>query len=143
MTIFKDILKRLSFSSKPDLEWNHSSGKSFEEQQADLGAFQYTNDGFIYTRGDFTKTLKWLDITEINVYKKDLMTIDEIRMEVAYGDKCFEISEEVPGWYQFVIRTKEIFPSIPKNWDFEIIQPSFATNSKTIYSTADADKNKT
>ncbi len=134
---FKDIIKKLFPSSQPDLEWNHTSGKNFEGQKADLGAFQYTKEGFTYTRGDFTKTLKWSEITELNVYKKDLMTIDEVRMKIVYGEKYIEISEEVPGWYQFVSRTKEIFPTIPKQWDIEIIQRPFETNNKTIYSSID------
>jgi hypothetical protein len=99
-----------------------------------LGAFEYTDNGFTYTRGDFVKTLKWSDITQLNVYKADLMTIDEIRMQIVYGDLSFEISEEVPGWYQFVARTKKIFPSIPSSWEYEITQPPFATNFRTIYS---------
>ncbi len=133
---FKDILKKI-FRDTPRGERNYDSIKSFEEQQLDLGAFTYTDNGFTLTYEDFTKTLRWSEITELNVYKKDLMTIDEIRMEIVYGDKQIEISEELPGWYQFVSRTKEIFPSIPKQWDFEIIQPPFATNYKTIYSSAD------
>ena len=143
MTIISDIVDKIKSYFEPELEWNYKSGKSFEEQQVDLGAFQYTDDGFIYTRGKFIKELKWSDITELNVYKKDLMTVDEIRMEIVYGEKCFEISEEVPGWYQFISRTKEIFPTIPPTWDFEIIQPPFATNYSTIYKKADTDINKT
>mgnify|MGYP006908212116 CR=1 FL=1 len=131
---FKDIFKKILPSSQPDLEWNHASGKSFDEQKADLGAFQYTDDGFTYTRGDFTRTLKWSDITQLNVYKIDLMTIDEVRMEIVYGEKFIEISEEIPGWSQFVLRTKKIFPSIPRQWDSEIIQQPFETNYRTIYS---------
>jgi len=125
-----------------DLEWNYKSGKTFEEQQIDLGAFQYTGEGFTYTRGDFFKTLKWTDITQLNVFKKDLMTIDEICMEIVYGDYVIEISEEIPGWYQFVKRTKEVFPTIPKAWDFDLINPAFARNYSTIY-TKSADQTKT
>lgn len=143
MKLFQNILKLFSFKSKPKLEWNHISGKSFEEQQSELGAFQYTDDGFIYSRGDFSKDLKWSEITEINVYQKDLITFDEIRMEIVYGENSIEISEEIPGWYQFVLRTKEIFNSIPKNWDLEIVQPPFAINYKKIYSKIDTDKNVT
>ena len=58
-------------------------------------------------------------------------------MQIVYGEKFMEISEEIPGWYQFVERTKEKFPSIPKQWDFEIIQAPFKTNYKTIYKKAD------
>lgn len=134
MSIFKNIAKLFSTKSKPDLELNYKSGKSFDELYNELGAFQYSDEGFTFTRGDFSKTLKWSDITALNVYKKDLLTIDEIRMEIVYDTHFFEISEEIPGWYQFVVKTKEIFPSIPETWDIEIIQPPFESNYRTIYS---------
>lgn len=129
----KNKIKHLTGRSKTDLEWNYNSGKSFEEIEADLGSFQYSTEGFSYKRGDFSLTLKWVDITEINVYKKDLVTVDEIRMLIVYGEKYIEISEEVPGWYQFVKRTKLVFESIPKDWDIDIIHPPIASNYKTIY----------
>ena len=112
---------------------NSNSGKSFEEQYQDLGAFEYDADGFTIKYEDFTKRLSWDEITQINVYKIDQMTIDRIDMEIVCGDKCFSISEELPGWYQFVLKTKEVFPTIPKDWDLAIIHPAFATNYRTIY----------
>jgi hypothetical protein len=132
----KDLFKQIFPPKGPDLEYNYKSGKSFEELQADLGAFKYSDDGFIFERGDFRQEIKWSEITKLNVYKVDLMTFDEVRMEIVSGDSYFEISEEIPGWYQFVKRTKSIFPSISQNWDAEIIHPAFATNYKTIYSAA-------
>lgn len=112
---------------------NSNSGKSFKEIENDLGAFQYDEHGFTITYEDFTKRLEWSDITQLNVYKVDQMTIDRIDMEIVYGDKCFSISEELPGWYQFVLKTKEVFPAIPKDWEVAIIYPAFATNYRTIY----------
>lgn len=112
---------------------NYNSGKSFDEMYNDLGVFQYDNDGFTISYDDFSKRLKWEDITQLYAYKKDQMTIDRIEMEIVYGDKCFTISEDLPGWYQFVLKTKEIYPTIPKDWDVNIIHPTFATNFTTIY----------
>ena len=112
---------------------NSNSGKSFDEMYNDLGVFLYDNNGFIMTYEDFTKRLEWKDITQLNVYKVDQYTIDRIDMEIVYGDKAFTISEELPGWYQFILKTKEIFPTIPKDWDIEIVQPAFASNYRTIY----------
>lgn len=100
---------------------------------SDLGAFEYDESGFTIQYKDFTKRLAWADITQLNVYKVDQLTIDRIDMQIVYGDKAFTISEELPGWYQFVLKTKEIFPTIPKDWDITIIQPAFAKNFTTIY----------
>jgi hypothetical protein len=112
---------------------NSNSGKTFEEQYQDLGAFRYDPEGFAITYGDFTAQLRWKDITQINVYKADKLTVDEICMDIVRGDRYFTITEELPGWYQFVLKTKEIFPQISKDWDLAIIQPPFATNFRTIY----------
>jgi hypothetical protein len=136
LTKLKDILSIILGSFRPKEKSNYNSGKSIEEQFDDLGAFKYTDNGFVVTFDGFSKTLNWADITEINVYKKDLITIDEIRMQIVYGDKQIEISEELPGWFQFTIKTKDIFQTIPKEWDIEIINPAFATNFRTIYSKA-------
>ena len=112
---------------------NSNSDKTFDEIYNDMGAFAYDESGFTIHYENFTKRLAWTDITQLNVYKVDQFTIDRIDMEIVYGDKAFTISEELPGWYQFVLRTKEIFPSIPKDWDIKITQPAFATNYTTIY----------
>jgi hypothetical protein len=118
---------------KPEPSWEEKL-KSFAEREKDLGLFTYTDTGFTFTSGKFTKTLNWSDITQINVYKSDLYTTDRIDMEIVYGGWGLTIHEELPGWYQFVIKTKEVFPSIPKDWDWEIVQPPFASNFRTIYS---------
>lgn len=131
MTLLTKILSKVF--PRPLLK-NSNSGKSFKEIENDLGAFQYDEHGFTITYEDFTKRLEWSDITQLNVYKVDQMTIDRIDMEMVYGDKCFSISEELPGWYQFVLKTKEVFPAIPKDWEVVIIYPAFATNYRTIYS---------
>ena len=88
---------------------------------------------FTVSYEDFTKKLDWADITQINVYKVDQMTVDRIDMEIVYGEKSFSISEELPGWYQFVLKTKEVFPTIPKDWDSVIICPAFSTIYRRIY----------
>ncbi|MEJ8819712.1 hypothetical protein [Lacibacter sp. H407] len=131
----KNLFAKLFSLKRPHPEPNNlTSGKTFDEKLNDIGCFQYDDEGFSINYGDFSKKMKWDEITEINVYKADLMTIDRIEMEIVYTDKMFMISEDLPGWYQFVIKTKSIFPSIPNDWDMEIVQPPFATNYRTIYS---------
>lgn len=76
----------------------------------------------------------WSEITQLNVYKEDLITIDIVQMEIVCGDKFLTITEDSPGWYQFVVKTKEVFPSIPKDWDLKIILPAFEVNYSVIYS---------
>jgi len=130
MTLLKKILSRLI---RKKYLTNLGSEKTFDEKYNELGVFNYNHDGFTINYGNFIKKLDWSDITQINVYKVDSMTIDRIDMEIVYGDKYFTISEDLPGWYQFVLKTKEIFPTIPKDWDVTIMQPAFAKNHRTIY----------
>ncbi len=112
---------------------NSNSDKTFDEKYADLGAFRYDKSGFTIQYEDFTKRIEWDEISQLHVYKVDQITIDRIDMDIVYGDKGITISEELPGWYQFVLKTKEVFPTIPQDWDIEIIQPPFAKNYTTIY----------
>ena len=114
-------------------ETNGNTSKSFDEMYEDIGAFQYDNEGFTISFEEVTEKINWVDITQLNVFKVDLMTTDRIDMQIVYGDMHFTINEELPGWYQFVLKTKEVFPTIPKDWDITIIQPAFATNYRTIY----------
>ncbi|HMK04081.1 MAG TPA: hypothetical protein VK489_07820 [Ferruginibacter sp.] len=130
MGLFSNLSERFR---RKQHQTNSNSGKPFDEIYKDLGGFEYNTEGFKISYEDFIKELKWAEITQLDVYKTDLMIYDQIEMEIIYGDKFFTISEELPGWYQFVEKTKKIFPNIPKDWDTKIIHPSFATNLMTIY----------
>lgn len=110
-----------------------STQQSFDEQYTALGVFAYTEDGFVISDEKRSITIAWTEITKINVFKKDLVVYDLVMMEIVCGVSALVINEESPGWYQFVIKTKEVFPSTPQDWDIKIIQPPFAENFSTIY----------
>ena len=130
---FKNIISKLFLRKSNVQSGDLSSDKSFEEKFNELGIFEYHQDGFTINFKKISKRLNWTDITQLNAYKSDLLTIDRIDLEIVYGDKHITISEDIPGWYQFVLKTKEIFNSIRKDWDIEIMQPPFATNWRIIY----------
>lgn len=115
---------------------------NFRQQLLDLGGFVYEEDGFTYQFRDGVEKIKWIAIERLEAYKVDLMTTDEIRVNIVYGEYQFTITEETPGWYQFVARTKEVFPTIPKDWDSVITNPAFATNFMVLYERVDRDKPK-
>jgi negative regulator of sigma E activity len=137
MKWLKDLFRE---TFPPIGEENSKDKKNFDEIYNELGAFHYDEEGFTIKHNNFIDRIKWEDIKQLNVYKSDLMTIDCVEMEIIYRDKRITITEELPGWFQFVLKSKEIFPSIPKDWDITIIHPAFATNYKTIY---DKDKVET
>jgi hypothetical protein len=111
----------------------NESKKSFDEIYADLGLFEYSEDGFKITTQDFSKDIKWTEIHQINAYKKDVYAYDLIVMEIVCGENSLTINEETLGWFQLVLKLKEVFDSIPKDWDMKITQPPFKTNFTTIY----------
>jgi hypothetical protein len=134
MNWLKKIFKKAIFQSD---ETNSNSGKSFEDMYADIGVFKYDNEGFTINCEDIHERINWKDINQLNVFKVDLVTVDRIDMQIVYGDKGITISEELPGWFQFILKTKDVFPSIPKDWDITIIHPAFADNYRTIYEKTD------
>ena len=101
------------------------------------------NEKILITGTSFKKEIVWSEITQMNVSKKDFMAWDRIELEIVYGDKSLTLNEDVEGWNEFVIKVKELFTSIPHDWDTIIIHLPFETNFKTIYSKACPPKNST
>jgi len=108
--------------------------ESFQKIWDDAGVFEYEEDGFKITDEDFYIHIKWNEIDKIAAYKKDLFAVDLIVMEISHNEKHLTLNEEMPGWFQFVLKTKEIFSEIPKDWDVEIMHPAFEENYTVLYS---------
>lgn len=119
------------FTKKSSEESEHK--RNFEEIYSDLGIFEYFEDGFKITNKDFEKTIKWSEIDQINAYKKDLYAYDLVVMEIVCGEKALSINEESPGWFQFILKLKEVFETIPNDWEINITQPAFAENYTVLY----------
>jgi hypothetical protein len=47
------------------------------------------------------------------------------------------LTEEVDGWFQFILKIKEVFPSIDKEFDTNLIFPAFETNLTLVYNSTD------
>lgn len=101
--------------------------------QQDMGEFVFEEDGFRYPFKERDEKLKYSDIDRISGYKLDLMTTDEICMDIFVGEWKITFSESDRGWYQLQTRLKTAFPSIPDNWDVQIMQPPFATTFTVLY----------
>ena len=90
----------------------------------------------IITGTNFKKDIYWGDITQINAFKKDFLTWERIELEIVYGDKSLTINEDVKGWNLFVTKAKELFATMPHDWDTAIINSPFEINFRTVYSKA-------
>lgn len=141
MTILKKILNLFSPEDNTCKlsPISDESKKRFDVKFNDLGKFTYEEDGFIFQFKSEKQKIKWTDIERLIAYKKDLLTSDEICLDIIYNNWQITITEETPGWYQFVEKLKFVFPNIPKNWDTEIVDLAFATNLTILYQRADRE----
>src|SRR5450830_232409 len=66
----------------------------------------------------------WDEITLVRAYKVDLMTTDEMRVIVSFGnpEKVLVLSEEQEGFEAF-IRTAERKLTFPEGWSERLIKP--------------------
>lgn len=109
------------------------SSESFQKKHNNFGAIGYKNDGFLIKDKDLSVDIKWDDINKIEVYKKDLFTVDLIVMEITHDEKVLVIDEELSGWFQFILKLKEIFSEIPRDWDLTIMNPAFEKNYRVLF----------
>ena len=96
-------------------------------------SLQCRTDGFDVITNNAAQHIQWRDIQKITAYKIDLFTTDEICMEIMLVEDSVTISEEIIGWPAFSAAVLEQFPSIPKDWEWVIAQPAFATNYTALY----------
>ena len=114
-------------------EYKDQLDKEFKDKLVDNGIFDYTEDGFTITLKELKK-IKWTQIQSIFAYKVDLLTTDEICIDVFCDyDISFRVTEETAGWFVFLERLKEQFPTIEEDWNINIAQPAFATNLTLVY----------
>lgn len=123
-------IKKVDFES-PEYQ---ERKKEFEKQLIDDGVFTYNDSGFNLRIKDVSHDIKWTDIRTMFGYKRDDMTADTICLDVFCDNEVgFRITENMPGWYKFLAKSKESFPQIEKNWDAKIAFPSFKTNLTVVY----------
>ena len=104
------------------------------DRHPDIEVFTYTAQGFFINIPEITTEIKWTDIQTIFGYKIDLLTFDEICIEVFYDyNHSFKLSEYSISWDSFLKKIKEQFPEIDENWHFDIIPPAFKSNLTLIY----------
>ena len=137
MGIFQEIVSLFPVSRDNVPLTEEEKTFRWQQLQEDPGQIIYEEDGFRYPFRGRDEKLKYSDIERITGYKLDLMATDEICMDIVAGEWKFTFSESLPGWCQLLTRLKAAFPSIPDNWDREIIRPPFATNFTVLFERED------
>lgn len=103
----------------------------------DLGIFTYNNFGFDIDLKEGYYSIKWTDIERLQAYKVDLVTTDEVCIDITFDNKTITITEATKGWYQFIDRLKEEFSHVDDEWQAIVLKTPFEYNLTTIYERAD------
>ena len=126
--------KNLLFVTKKDLGDILDIKKSTETIDVDFdGIFVYTSEGFETNINNSKININWSEIETILGYKKDLITIDSICMDIITCSSTLTICEETPGWFKFLNQLRNNIEITPKYRDIEISTPAFKTNLTLLF----------
>src|SRR5262245_35736834 len=75
----------------------------------------------------------WDDVAEIQTFKLDCLTYDDIRLPFRFAVCWHEFSEDCHGFMEMAETMRQRFPSIAADWYFKVMQPPFATNQRELW----------
>ena len=105
-----------------------------EFKNSDFGYFQYSENGFEYELDLEKIKYNWTDIETVYGYKIDLLTYDEICIDIFTNDnKKLTITESDDGWFQFISRLSNIITEIKIDWYINISTPAFQKNLTLLF----------
>jgi len=93
--------------------------------------------GFDIDLKDGFHSIRWTDIERLQAYKADLLTTDEICIDIIFDNKTIIVTEETKGWYQFIDKVKLALPLTNDNWEVLVLETPFEYKLTTIYERAD------
>jgi hypothetical protein len=137
MTLFRKIVALLTPAKRIVPLTDEERAQKFQQQLHDPGEFVYEEDGFIYVLRRGIEKIHWASIERLAAYKLDLMTMDEVCLDIIWDGRKLMITEETPGWYVFIEKLNATFPYIPEDWDWAVVKPPFATNWTVLYERED------
>lgn len=97
-------------------------------------------DGYFYYRDSrysnelFFRKHNWEEIKKVFLFKRDLMSVDQIGISIKFTNKEIFITEDVIGWKDFLNEFDKHFPNV-KIWEeiSDISYPPFEEKGKIIY----------
>ncbi len=78
----------------------------------------------------------WVQVDRIVAYKKDCLTVDQIRFEFQLCDgRTLIVTEDMQGWKELITELPNWLAGFPaeSEWFPRIAQPPFATNLCVLY----------
>ena len=125
--------KNLIVSANSDLG-RAISAEIHRKEIEHLGSIVCSEDGFSVSSGGAERTFPWSAIDSVFVYKVDLVTTDEVCLDIFIdGESMIMISESTPGWDSFTEEMKQNFSTVLQNWEQEIWQPPFETKLTLLF----------
>lgn len=94
------------------------------------------DNGFFFTRNSIKiAKVQWLDIKEVVVFKRDLVTTDLVCLEIiTSAGIVYEFNEDVPGFEVWIDEMQRSLPGFDSSWRERVIKPAFATNRTVVFS---------
>lgn len=125
------LLSNDGSSRRPSTE---HKAQLFIERYNDEGIFTYLPDGFRVQIGNNSDTtILWSSIDQINAYKIDLMTTDEICLDILANGSVYTITESTAGYFRFVNTMQQQLVNVKENWEESVILPPFETQFTMLY----------
>ncbi|RWY54254.1 hypothetical protein [Mucilaginibacter gilvus] len=96
--------------------------------------FSYTDDGFYLTEVPDAIIYRWEDVDAIFGYKRDLITTDEICIDMFFkSGKSLILDESMPGWPKFTEMVSTVFTGITEDSIWNLAHPPFLTNHTLLF----------
>lgn len=95
--------------------------------------FKYFDEGFSLMTDVGECFYRWIDIETVTAYKADLMTYDDLRLDIEFRDIVLTFPEDLTGWSEFVEILSKKLPGILVDWESKVIPTPFASNLTLIY----------
>ncbi|MGJ8670618.1 MAG: hypothetical protein ACSHXK_14100 [Oceanococcus sp.] len=77
--------------------------------------------------------IDWAEVTSIAVFKRDLVTFDDVWFQLEFAGESVLICEEQPGFVNWVAELCRQFPDVAC-WRESVILPAFSENFVVLYS---------
>jgi hypothetical protein len=92
--------------------------------------------GVAIGRSDRTEPIliRWDEVDEIEAFKVDFYSFDDVRLVLCAGELRYELSEEFPGFVDVMCRMQDRFPTIPKDWYMIVRETAFERNFRVLWS---------
>ncbi|GEM_PF-1450168 len=92
-----------------------------------------SSEGVVFEAGTRTLwTLRWADIDQVQAFKLDLITHDDVCLELTAARKTYTIDEETAGWSELLAAIGRQFQIAP-DWLSIVVAPVFATNRSVLW----------